>query len=135
MSGGSGAKHTLCQTPSDSSFVLANPSKIDIITNCSLGIINVNNALSDGNNDNKAIYCYACLPGFKPTRPILQASTPGRVTLCTKIDNCSGTDWMNYCSQCQAGYAYKYDKTNAIVLFDVCVFMNDPNCYAALIED
>lgn len=108
--------------------------------NCGLGVLNLSNTDGDASKNRLPVsgnpsslpglaqYCAACKPGYKAT-PINANSEWLHIKVeCTRIENCSGTDWFNYCSQCNLNYAYNW--ANNEVDFAKCVSHDDNNCFA-----
>jgi hypothetical protein len=120
-----------------SSFGLT-AEKYTTVANCGLGIINVSSAMNaeDATKPEPAtnkvgVFCYACLPGFKPTRIAADTMAPLMVHVCTAIANCQSSTWFNACSKCNSNFAYRYNPATKMVEYDTCIsFSSDPNCHA-----
>lgn len=71
---------------------------------------NKDHVISNGDEKFLPIFCAACNPGF---RPVYYSKDPNnryfnlQVAKCEPIDNCIGRQWVNSCSKCKSGYAFK----------------------------
>ena len=111
--------------------------------NCALGVINLTvddgdatknrTKLSDSANSfpGLAQYCASCQPGYKDTS-ISSKFTQIKVK-CDKIANCSGTEWFNMCSQCNANHVYEWKDDS--IDFKSCISNTVQNCYSSDSKD
>ena len=108
--------------------------------NCALGVLNLSITNGDATKNRSTLngepttlpglaqYCAACKPGFKAI-PVNNSSQWLHIKAeCQRIENCSGTDWFNYCSQCNLNYVYGW--LNNEVDFTICKIHEDNNCFA-----
>lgn len=78
-------------------------------------------SMNDASDSNKltavdrskiAVFCGACLPGYRPVYGMDNTGNPQKVDFmvasCEKIDNCEVSNAFNYCSKCIPGYSFEF---------------------------
>ena len=71
------------------------------------------------------IYCVACMPGLKPSRPDYGSDYfyPYFIYNCLSISNCkSGGTWVNNCEECDDDYYWNWNDTDKSIEYDQCVY-------------
>lgn len=127
-----------CASSVAGSFGITNSANFFTVANCGLGVLNVGSlanaltaALSNPVNDQTAVYCYACAPGYLAVRVTPPVSfAPMMVWQCNQIQNCATSTWFNACSNCVTGASYLWDSPSQQVRYDVCVVNTINNCFA-----
>lgn len=97
-------------------------------SNCGAGILLVDKPKLNYIDSNTSVICIACKPGYKAK---MFSEISYAIDNCYKIPNCLNSTRFNACSECEAGYVFKYDTSNQKPILDECIKSSIENCLYA----